>query len=100
MDKLTGSPLSANASKKDTVQPPSISESNIDIAINDTPDDITATVTSLINEEREKQKCKLNVTVHNLPECDDLDPKNRKSHGISKISSIVHKYLSVPTTIT
>ena len=42
----------------------------------------------------------MNVIVHNLPECDDSDPSNRKSHDISKISSIVDKYLSVPTTVT
>ena len=68
--------------------------------MNDTSNDIAATVTSLINEERQKEKRKLNVIVHNLPECDDPDPSNRKSHGISKTSSIVDKYLSVPTTIT
>ena len=55
LDKLTGSPPPANASKKDKVQPPLISESKTDIAMNDTPDDITTTVTSLINEEREKE---------------------------------------------
>ena len=68
--------------------------------MNDTLNDIAATVTSLINEEREKEKRKLNVIVHNLPECDDPDPSNRKSHDISKTSSIVDKYLSVSTTIT
>lgn len=98
LDKLTGNPPPANASN--TVQPPSILESNTDIVMNDTPNEITATVTSLINEEREKEKRKLNVIVHNLPECDDSDPSNRKSHDISKTSSIVDKYLSVSTTIT
>ena len=32
LDKFTGNPPPANASKKDIVQPPSISESNTDIA--------------------------------------------------------------------
>ena len=100
LDQLTGSPPPANASKKDTVQTVSTPESNTDIVMNDTSNDIAATVTSLINEEREKEKRKLNVIVHNLPECDDPDPSNRKSHDISKTSSIVDKYLSVPTTIT
>ena len=35
-----------------------------------------------------------------LPECDDSDSSIRKSHDISKISSIVNKYFGVPTTIT
>ena len=34
LDKFTGSPPPANASKKDTIQPHSISESNTDIAMN------------------------------------------------------------------
>ena len=39
--------------------------------------------------------------MHNSPECDDADPSNRKTHDISKkVSSIIDKHLSVPTTIT
>jgi len=53
-----------------------------------------------MNEEKEKEKRKLNVIVHNLSECDDSDPLNRKNHDFSKTSSIIDKYLSVPTTIT
>ena len=51
--------------------------------MNDAPVDITATVTLLMNEEKEKEKRKLNVIIHNLPECDDTDPINRKTQDIS-----------------
>jgi len=36
--------------------------------------DIAATVTSVIKEEREKDKQKLNIIVHNLNESEDEDP--------------------------
>ena len=100
VEKLSTNPPSNNAMMNETSLTPSVTESPNSVHINNPPADITATVTFLMNEEKEKEKRKLNIIVHNLPECDDVDPSNRKNHDISKTSSIIDKYLTVPTTIT
>ena len=52
---------------------------------------VSATVTSIINKEKEKDKQKLNIIVHNLPESNESDPKLRKSYDITKTTSIIGK---------
>jgi len=51
--------------------------------------DIATTVTSVIKEEREKDKRKLSIIVHNLNESENEDPSNRKSHDVTQVSDIV-----------
>ena len=98
---LVNPPASDNVSKvNDSVCTPLLAKSSTSSHSNHPPADITATVTQLMNEEKEKEKRKLNVIIHNLPECNDPDPSNRKNHDISKVSSIIDKHLSVPTNIT
>ena len=100
VEQLSSSPPSKSNSVNDKTQTPLITNSSADSHMDDAPVDITATVTLLMNEEREKEKRKLNFIMHNLPECDDADPTNRKTQDISKISSIIDKHLGIPTTIT
>ena len=57
-------------------------------------------VSSYINEEKEKSKRHLNVIVHNIIESLSEDPKIRLKHDIDSVSSIFHKHLTVPATIT
>ena len=99
VEQLSGSPPSSSTSVNDKTQTPLITNSSTDSHMNDAPVDITATVTLLMNEEREKEKCKLNVIIHNLPECDDANPTNRKTQDIFKISPIIDKHLGIPTSI-
>ena len=61
---------------------------------------ISATVTSIINEEMEKDKRKLNIILYSLPESDKSDPTLRKSHNILEPKSIISKYLETPVTIS
>ena len=61
---------------------------------------IYAAVTSIINEKKEKDKRKLNIIVHNLPESNESDPKLRKSYDITKSTSIIGKYLEKSVTIS
>jgi len=100
VEQLSGSPSSSSNSVDNKIQTPLATKSSTDSHMNDASIDITATVTLLMNEEREKEKHKLNVIIHNLPECDDADPANRKKQDISKTSYIIDKHLGVPATIT
>jgi len=51
-------------------------------------------------KRKEREKWKLNVIIHNLPECDDPNPSNRRSYDISQTTSIIDKYMNTSTTIT
>jgi len=66
VEKLSGNPPTNTTMMKNTAN---TAESPTNINPSSPPADITATLTSLMNEEREKDKRKLNVIVHNLPEC-------------------------------
>jgi len=79
LEKLSDK-LSSGIRKDSSIESPPIVETNL---TNDTSS-ITATVTYLLNEEKEREKRKLNVIIHNLPECDDPNPSNRKSYDISQ----------------
>ena len=39
---------------------------------------------AIINEDKKKDKRKLNMILHNLPESDESDPTLRKSYNISE----------------
>jgi len=90
-DKISGGIL-----KDGSIQPSPIVKTKL---TNDTSS-ITAIVTCLFNEERETEKQKLNVIIHNLPECNDPNPSNRKSYDISQTTSVIDKYMNTSTTIT
>ena len=42
---------------------------------------ITSTVTSLLKEEREREKRKLDLIIHGIPECTPETPTDRKANG-------------------
>ena len=50
---------------------------------------IYAAVTSIINEEKEKDKRKLNIIVHNLPESKESDPKLENLTILQKLHQLL-----------
>ena len=62
--------------------------------------DISQAVTSCMTEENEKQKRKLNLIVHNLPEPASDEGQQRKKDDISKITEIFKDVLQVAPKIT
>ena len=68
--------------------------------VSQSKEQISEMVSSYINEEKEKSKRRLNVIVHNVIESTSEDPELRRKHDIDSVSSIFHKHLTVPATIT
>ena len=46
-------------------------------------------VTTIFCEERKKEKCQLNLTVHQLAESTKEDPQSRKTNDISTSSKLI-----------
>jgi len=61
---------------------------------------IASMTASIISEEKEKEKCKLNLIIHNYPESTSTDSQARKKEDIQNISILLNKYVNVPATIT
>lgn len=60
-----------------------------------------ATMTaSLMSEEKEKEKRKLNVIIHNFPESTLEDAQARKQDDIKNINSLLAKYVGVSASIS
>ena len=61
---------------------------------------IISTINAILSEEREKEKCQLNLIVHQLAESTKEDPKSRKTDDIDASSKLIQKYIGTPATIT
>ena len=62
-------------------------------AVTDSRTEVTAMVTSYINEEKKKAKRCLNLTAYNIPESASDDGLTRKKHDIDFLCSLTNKYL-------
>ena len=62
--------------------------------------DITTTVASFLAEEKEKDRRRLNLIVHQLEEPTETDAQKRKECDVKEISDIIQKYLGVSATLT
>ena len=62
--------------------------------------DIPTMVTSLIAEEKVKDKWRLNLIVHQLIESTKTDAQKRKEYDIQEISRVIQNYLGVSASIT
>lgn len=56
-------------------------------------------MSSFMNEEKEKEKRRLNLIVHNIAESSDTDSSKRKEHDASLVDSILKQYLGISTKI-
>ncbi|XP_065904034.1 uncharacterized protein [Dysidea avara] len=63
-------------------------------------DHITTTVSSYLNEEKEKSKRRLNLIVHNLKEPSSEDGATRKKEDIKQINDLLQKHVEVTPSIT
>ena len=62
--------------------------------------DINTTVASFLAEEKEKDRRRLNLIVHQLAESDETDAQKRKECDVKETSDIIQKYLGVSATLT
>ena len=65
-----------------------------------TPDELRNAVSAVINEEKEKQKRKLNLIVHNMDESSADHAQTRKEHDITMIRDILGSQLEVKSCIS
>ena len=54
---------------------------------------------SIVSEEKEKEKWKLNLILHNYPEPTSTDSQARKKEDIENISTLLNQYVNAPATI-
>ena len=62
--------------------------------------DILQTVSSVFYEEKEKNKRKLNLILHNIPESNAESADQRKQHDTDTAMTIINQYLNIPTSIS
>jgi len=61
---------------------------------------VASLTTSLFNEQREREKRKLNMILHNMPESTASESIARKKDDIMKVTSMLKDYISVKPTIS
>ena len=61
--------------------------------------DITSALTSILSEEKEKEKRKLNLIVHEVPESTRSIAQERKAHDLDQVHTILKECLGLETTI-
>jgi len=61
--------------------------------------EITSTVVSLLNEEKDKEKRKMNVIIHGIPESKSEEPLERKAYDIDQVNTIFQKHLNVEVAV-
>lgn len=62
-------------------------------------DEISQAVSSVLNEEKEKSKRRLNVILHNIPESNAENAEMRKQHDVDTAKAIVNQHLGIPASI-
>ena len=85
-------------------------ESNIEMTGDDLPlsqessslsvESIASMTASIFSEEKEKDKRKMNLIVHNYPEPTSSEAQARKKEDIENISTLLNQFVNVPATIT
>ena len=60
-----------------------------------------ATITvGVVDEQREREKRKLNLILHNVPESTKQSGPERKADDISKVEKLLHDHLGINPTIS
>ena len=62
-------------------------------------DEITASFSSMMTEQKEKEKRTLNLVLHNIAESDDSVAANRKKHDIDSTTDVLQHYIGIAATI-
>ena len=66
----------------------------------DSNDSFMHLTTSIVAEQKEKEKRQLNLILHKVEESAEEEPPNRKKDDIQKVTSLFTEYIGVETTIT
>ena len=62
--------------------------------------DISHAVSSVLQEEKEKSKRKLNLILHNMPESNAEGVDQRKQHDIDTVTAIINQHLNIPASFS
>jgi len=62
-------------------------------------EEITAAVSSVLKEEKEKSKRRLNIILHNIPESDTDNVEVRKDHDTDTVKAIINQHSSIPASV-
>ena len=60
---------------------------------------ITSTVASMLQEEREKDRRKLNLIIHGIPESTSEIPLKKKEHDTKLVVEVLNQHLKTGTSI-
>ena len=76
------------------------SEAHITNTTQPTSDELSNAVKSVINEEKERNRRKLNLIIHNIPESEAEAPNIRKEEDTKQITEVFRKQLKVEANIS
>ena len=63
-------------------------------------DEISQAVSSILYEEKEKSKRRLNIILHNIPESNAENTDVRKQHDADTVKATVNQCLGIPASIS
>ena len=86
---------SPSISQEDTATQPNSSQSQPC-----TPDELRNAISAVINEEKEKQKRKLNLIIHNVKESNAEQPQARKEQDLATLQDIMSSQLNIQVRIS
>ena len=62
-------------------------------------DSVSNIASSLVEEQHEREKRKLNIIIHNVPESTKDDPAARKNDDIAVVTDLFQKHMKIKSTI-
>ena len=65
-----------------------------------TVESIASMTAAIVSEEKEQQKRKLNLIVHNFPESTSTEASIRKNKDAQNVTSLINKYVGVDAHIS
>ena len=60
---------------------------------------LSKTFSTILSEEREKDKRRLNLILHNVPESDDPNSEARRQNDTDTAAAIFNQHLGIPTSV-
>ena len=61
---------------------------------------IVSMTASILSEDKEKEKRKLNLIIHNVSESTHTEAQDRKQDDIQRVTSLLAEYVGVTTTVS
>ena len=79
---------------------PQVNNQTLSSPSNLSVESIATMTASLMSEEKEKEKRKLNIIIHNLPESTVEEAQARKQDDLKNINSLLTKYVDVSASVS